>query len=61
MLMVHVINIIGVKITNHSVYYKKISSLTVADPLEQFGGRYKFRNFIQDGTLLYSIADVHMV
>lgn len=35
MLMVRVINIAGVRITNHSVYYRQISSRTAADPLEQ--------------------------
>ena len=41
MLMVHVINIIVVRITNRSVYYKKISSRTAADPPEQI--RYKLK------------------
>ena len=57
--MVHVINIIVVRITNHSVYYKKISSRTAADPQEQF--RYKLKLSTHDGTLLYSIADLHVV
>ena len=60
MLMVHVINIIGVRMTNHSVYYKKdiFSNCSWPTGKDKSDTNWKFT---QDGTLLYSIADVHMV
>ena len=52
MLMVHVINIIVVRITNRSVYYKKISSPTAADPQEQF--RYKLKLYLGRYSLVFN-------
>ena len=52
MLMVHVINIIVVRITNRSVYYTKISSRTAADPLEQF--RYKLKLYSGRYSVVFS-------
>ena len=52
MLMVHVINIIVVRITNHSVYYKKISSRTAADPQEQF--RYKLKLYSRRYSVVFN-------
>ena len=48
MLMVHVINIIVVRITN----YKKISSRTAADPPEQI--RYKLKLYLGRYSLLFN-------
>ena len=55
MLMVHVINIIVVRITN----YNKISSFTAADPPEQI--RYKLKVYSGQYSLVLAIADLHMV
>ena len=48
MLMVHVINIIVVRITN----YKKISSRTAADPPEQI--RYKLKLYLERYSLVFN-------
>ena len=56
MLMVYIL--LESELPIKSVYYTKISSRTAADPLEQF--RYQLKLY-QDGILLYSIADLHMV